>query len=54
MDEETLKQMFIEWFADSYPNAKPATHSVMSHVAFAQYVIESLDKEMFEEIEFEA
>lgn len=53
MTEEDLREMFLEWFSASYPNVKPATHSVMSHVAFAQHVLESMDSDMFEEIEFE-
>lgn len=53
MTEEDLREMFLEWFSESYPNVKPATHSVMSHVAFAQHVLESIDSDMFEEIEFE-
>jgi hypothetical protein len=42
MNSEELLSLFLEWFSDSYPNIKPAKHSVMSHVAFAEYLIEKL------------
>lgn len=34
----TTEQLFLKWWAESYPNAKAAPHTVMSHVAFAEYV----------------
>lgn len=34
----TTEELFKKWWAESYPNTKPSTHSVMTHVAFADYV----------------
>jgi hypothetical protein len=34
----TTEQLFLQWWAESYPNTKAAPHTVMSHVAFAEYV----------------
>jgi hypothetical protein len=44
MNSEELLALFLEWFSDSYPSIKPAKHSVMSHVAFAEYVIAKLSE----------
>jgi hypothetical protein len=39
-DSQRLEDAFRAWFAESYPNAQPSKHTVMSHVAFAQYILQ--------------
>lgn len=34
----TTEQLFMKWWGESYPNAKPAPHTVTTHVAFAEYI----------------
>ncbi len=33
-----IDEMFLKWWAESYPHAKPSPHAVLTHVAFAEYV----------------
>ena len=33
-----LQAVFIEWWKDSYP-FKPGAHAIMTHTAFAEYVL---------------
>lgn len=39
MSSEQIKDIFLKWFAESYPSVKPGNHSIVSHVAFAEHVI---------------
>ena len=41
LDSQSLEDVFRAWFAESYPNAQPSKHTVMSHVAFAQYILQA-------------
>jgi hypothetical protein len=50
MNREVIEQAFVQWFAESYPNVKPATHSVMSHVAFAEHIIQQLREQKTNEL----
>ena len=34
----TTEQLFMEWWSQSYPNVKPAPHTITTHVAFAEYI----------------
>ncbi|MEN9726451.1 MAG: hypothetical protein RL434_817 [Pseudomonadota bacterium] len=34
----TTEQLFLEWWKESYPHAKPAPHTITTHVAFAEYI----------------
>jgi len=45
-----LDEMFLQWWAESYPNAKPATHTVATHVAFAQHVLDQQVQVLLEEV----
>ena len=38
MNEPAIKAAFVEWWRDSY-GVPPGTHAVMTHVAFAEYVL---------------
>lgn len=46
----TTEQLFLQWWSDSYPNAKAAPHTVMSHVAFAEYVDSMRTKDVLDAI----
>lgn len=46
----TTEQLFLQWWAESYPNAKAAPHTVMSHVAFAEYVDSVRTKDVLDAI----
>jgi hypothetical protein len=39
--EELIRNAFIAWWTDSY-GRPPGTHAVMTHVAFAQHILETL------------
>jgi hypothetical protein len=39
MNEQQLEEMFLQWWASSYPNAKPGPHSVFTHVAFTAWLL---------------
>jgi hypothetical protein len=45
-----LDEMFLQWWAESYPTAKPATHTVATHVAFAQHVLDQQMKVLLEQV----
>jgi len=45
-----LDEMFLQWWAESYPNAKPATHTVATHVAFAQHVLDQQMQVLLEQV----
>jgi hypothetical protein len=34
----TTEELFLEWWKESYPHAKPAPHTITTHVAFAEYI----------------
>jgi hypothetical protein len=42
MDEATLKAAFEEWWRDSY-GVPPGTHAVMTHTAFAAYILQLME-----------
>lgn len=42
MDEATIKVAFEEWWRDSY-GVPPGTHAVMTHVAFAAYLLSLME-----------
>ena len=33
----TTEELFLQWWKESYPNAKPPSHTVLTHVSFAEY-----------------
>jgi hypothetical protein len=39
MSADQIKDIFLKWFAESYPSVKPGNHSIISHVAFAEHVL---------------
>lgn len=40
MTDEQLNDLFTEFWAESYPNAKPGVHAISTHIAFAKQVLE--------------
>lgn len=46
----TTEELFLEWWAESYPYAKPATHTITTHVAFAEYLDSKRTQEVLESI----
>lgn len=40
MSDEQLNDLFLEFWAESYPNAKPGVHAISTHIAFAKQVLE--------------
>lgn len=46
----TTEQLFLQWWSESYPNTKAAPHTVMSHVAFAEYVDSVRTKDVLDAI----
>lgn len=42
MNEESIKAAFEEWWRDSY-GRPPGTHAVMTHVAFAEHMLELME-----------
>lgn len=34
-----MESKFLAWWQDSYRNAPPSGHTVQSHVAFAQFIL---------------
>lgn len=51
MTDEQLNDLFAEFWAESYPNAKPGIHAITTHIAFAKQVLEvaELTKEIEDE-----
>lgn len=45
-----LDELFLQWWAESYPHAKPATHTVFTHVAFAQHVLDRQTQVLLEQV----
>lgn len=43
MTDEQLNDLFIEFWADSYPHVKPGVHAISTHVAFARQVLDVYD-----------
>ena len=46
----TTEQLFMQWWAESYPNAKPAPHTITTHVAFAEYIDRKRTQDVLESI----
>jgi hypothetical protein len=42
MNEPAIKAAFDEWWRDSY-GVPPGTHAVMTHVAFAEYILKLME-----------
>lgn len=42
MNEATIKVAFEEWWRDSY-GVPAGTHAVMTHVAFAEYMLKLME-----------
>jgi hypothetical protein len=42
MNEPAIKAAFDEWWRDSY-GVPPGTHAVMTHVAFAEYILKLVE-----------
>lgn len=38
--DHSLESEFLAWWQDSYRNAPPAGHTVQTHVAFAQHILD--------------
>lgn len=34
-----LEELFIKWWAESYPMAPPGPHAIRTHAAFALFVL---------------
>jgi len=46
----TTDELFLAWWAESYPSVKPAPHTVFTHVAFADYIDQVRTKEVLDAI----
>lgn len=44
----TTEDLFKKWWSESYPNAKPAPHTIFTHVAFAEYVDSQRTKDVLD------
>lgn len=42
MNNTSIKTAFEEWWRDSY-GVPPGTHAVMTHVAFAEYILKLME-----------
>ncbi len=42
MNEAAIKAAFDAWWRDSY-RVPPGTHAVMTHVAFAEYILKLME-----------
>lgn len=40
MTDEQLNDLFIEFWAESYPHVKPGVHAISTHIAFARQVLD--------------
>lgn len=45
-----LKEEFMQWWHASYPNTAPSSHTITSHVAFAEHVMEQKRIKDFREL----
>lgn len=43
MTDEQLNDLFTEFWAESYPHAKPGVHAISTHIAFAREVLAVYD-----------
>lgn len=41
MTDATIQELFLEWWASSY-GRPPGSHAVMTHVAFAEHLLQVL------------
>lgn len=46
----SLESEFMAWWQDSYRNAPPSGHTVRTHVAFAEHVLERQRKQELREL----
>jgi hypothetical protein len=46
----TTEELFLQWWKESFPNAKPAPHAVMTHVAFADYAAACQTQTLLEQV----
>lgn len=42
MTDEELTQKFLEYWAESYPMARPIQHAINTHVGFGRYLLNLL------------
>jgi hypothetical protein len=42
MNEAAIKTAFEQWWRDSY-GMPPRTHAVMTHIAFAEYILKLME-----------
>lgn len=45
MTEEQIKDLFLEFWRDSYPSSPPGVHAINTHVGFGAYLLEQLELE---------
>ena len=46
----TTEALFLQWWAESYPNTKPPSQVVMTHVAFAEYFSSPQTQTLLEQV----
>jgi hypothetical protein len=46
----TTEALFLQWWKESYPNAKPPSQVVMTHVAFADYISARQTQTLLEQV----
>lgn len=42
MTEDQIKDLFLEYWRDSYPASPPGVHAINTHVGFGLYLLERL------------
>lgn len=45
MTEEQIKDLFLEFWRESYPNSPPGVHAIRTHVGFGLRLLEYLEEE---------
>ena len=44
----TTEELFLKWWGESYPHAKPAPHTIFTHVGFADFVDSTRTKDVLD------
>lgn len=44
MNETEIKELFLEFWRDSYPASPPGVHAIRTHAAFGAFLLERLEQ----------
>lgn len=44
MNEEEIKELFLEYWRDSYPNSPPGVHAINTHTGFGAFLVDYLEQ----------